>query len=435
MHPARGTRLPAPSAIPHRRSWWGVVTAGALISAATAPGQTAGLSPLTDPLIRELGITRTDISFSYLLGTLAGAIALPFIGRGIDRWGARRVVLTAVIAFALALFGLSFVSDIYGLTAGFVILRMAGQGTLTLAATTAVVKAIQHRRGLAIGLVSAIGSAGISLTPILVERLVSSGGIALAWRIQSVSVLVIVLPMILLLPRHPGFPPARAEEAAASGDGGDIGPDPASGSGEAGPGPSSSPLVTGWTPRAAARTPIFWVIAAALASTGMLSTALAFHQVSILTAQGLSATEAAANFIPQTITAILATLLAGSVAHRLDPRYALATSMVLLAGALCFLPLITGLGMAVVYGLILGAATGAVMAVEPIALAHYYGTESIGGIRGIITSINVGSTALGPILFSLGRDLTGNYSATSLVAAVLPLAVAVTALLAPRPSH
>lgn len=214
-----------------------------------------------------------------------------------------------------------------------------------------------------------------------------------------------------------------------------MGPDPASGSGEAGPEPSSSPVVAGWTPRAAARTPIFWVIAAALASTGMLSTALAFHQVSILTAQGLSTTEAAANFIPQTITAILATLLAGSVAHRLDPRYALATSMVLLAGALCFLPLITGLGMAVVYGLILGAATGAVRAVEPIALAHYYGTESIGGIRGIITSINVGSTALGPILFSLGRDLTGDYSATSLVAAVLPLAVAVTALLAPRPSH
>ncbi|OUM45683.1 hypothetical protein B8W74_00125 [Arthrobacter agilis] len=49
MHAVNGT--PTISVTPARRSWWGVVAAGALISAATAPGQTAGLSPLTDPLI------------------------------------------------------------------------------------------------------------------------------------------------------------------------------------------------------------------------------------------------------------------------------------------------------------------------------------------------------------------------------------------------
>ncbi|WP_247826281.1 hypothetical protein [Arthrobacter antioxidans] len=69
------------------------------------------------------------------------------------------------------------------------------------------------------------------------------------------------------------------------------------------PGPDvagRAPSGTGvWTTNEAARTPIFWVIAAALAATGMLSTALAFHQASILTGQGLSSTEAAANFIPR----------------------------------------------------------------------------------------------------------------------------------------
>ncbi|WP_253908615.1 MFS transporter [Arthrobacter sp. H41] len=395
-----------------QRSWWGVVIAGALISAATAPGQTAGLSPLTDPLIEQLDISRTDISFSYLIGTLAGAVALPFIGRGLDRWGARKVILIAVLAFSLALMALSFVSDIYGLTAGFVILRMAGQGTLTLAATTAVVKAIHHRRGLAVGLVSAVGSAGISLTPLLVERLVSTGGISLAWRIQSLAVLVIVLPMILFLPRHESRPHTVLPQARTT---------------------TAETASPGWSTRDAARTPIFWTIAAALAATGMLSTALAFHQISILTTQGLTTTEAAANFIPQTITAILATLLVGGVAHTLEPRLALAGSMALLAGALCFLPFITGLGLAVAYGLILGAASGSIRAIEPIALAHYFGTENIGGIRGIITSINVGSTALGPILFSLGRDLTGSYAIPSLIAATIPLTVGALALFSPLP--
>ncbi|QSZ51309.1 MFS transporter [Arthrobacter sp. D5-1] len=406
-----------------RKSWAGTVTAAALITAASAPGQTAGLSPFTDPLIDQLGISRTDISLSYLVGTLAGALALPFIGRALDRWGARLVITAAALVFSSALLAMSFVSEILGLTAGFVFLRMAGQGALTLAATTAVVKAVTYRRGLAVGITAAVGSAGISLTPVLVERLISAGGVQLAWRLEAVAVLVIILPMVLLLPRHRPVAvhknPAPQDHAPAAGH-----------DGEHGNGHVRERL---WSGKQAARTPIFWAIAAALAATGMLSTALAFHQVSILTAQGLSTTEAAANFIPQTVTGILATIILGAVSHRLDPRLALAGSMGLLAAALLFLPLITGTLPGIFYGLLLGGAGGAVRAVEPIALAHYFGTASIGGIRGVISAINVGSTALGPILFSLGRDASGGYVMPSLLASAIPLGVAVFALLCPAP--
>lgn len=397
-------------------TWSGTVIAAALITAATAPGQTAGLSPFTDPLIEQLGISRTDLSLSYLIGTLAGAAALPFVGRGLDRWGARKVITAAALVFAATLLALSFATDIAGLTIGFVFLRMAGQGALTLAATTAVVKAITTRRGLALGITAAVGSAGISLTPVLVDRLISAGGVEMAWRYQSLAVLIIILPMVLILPKHRPSAPAKP-----------VPGDPA-------PHPGTIPGAD-WSSRQAARTPIFWAIAAALAATGMLTTGLAFHQISILTTQGLTSTQAAANFIPQTITGILATLIAGALSHRVDPRYALAGSMLLLAGALSFLPFISGLPTALLYGLILGAASGSIRAIEPIALSHYFGTENIGGIRGIITSINVGSTALGPILFSLGRDLTGNYSVPGLAFAILPLSVAVFSLLCPAPGQ
>ena len=365
-------------------------------------------------------MSRTDISFSYLLGTLAGALALPFIGRALDRWGARMVITAAALVFSGTLLAMSFVSEIVGLTAGFVFLRMAGQGALTLAATTAVVKAVTHRRGLAVGITAAAGSAGISLTPVLVERLISTGGVQLAWRLEAAAVLVIILPMVFLLPRHRAAPAPGQESSRSSGSTGDHSPD----------GHAHERL---WSGKQAARTPIFWAIAAALAATGMLSTALAFHQVSILTAQGLSTTEAAANFIPQTVTGILATLALGAASRRLDPRLALAGSMGLLAAALLFLPLVTGTVSGIIYGLLLGGAGGAVRAVEPIALAHYFGTLSIGGIRGVISAINVGSTALGPILFSLGKDTSGGYTVPSLLAAAIPLGVAVFALLCPAP--
>ncbi|WP_231497152.1 MFS transporter [Arthrobacter sp. MA-N2] len=407
-----------------RTSWAGTVTGAALITAASAPGQTAGLSPFTDPLITQLEVSRTDISFSYLVGTLAGALALPFIGRALDRWGARLVITAAALVFSGTLLAMSFVTGVLGLTAGFVFLRMAGQGALTLAATTAVVKAVTKRRGLAVGITAAVGSAGISLTPVLVERLISAGGLQQAWRLEAAGVLLVILPMVLLLPRHrsatpaPG-PPAREDSAATAQHGvGDPG------------GHVPERL---WSGKQAARTPIFWAIAAALTATGMLSTALAFHQVSILTARGLTSTGAAANFIPQTVTGILTTIILGAVSHRLDPRLALAGSMGLLAAALLFLPLVNGTLTGIFYGLLLGAAGGAVRAVEPIALANYFGTASIGGIRGVITAINVGSTALGPILFSLGRDVSGGYVFPALLAAVIPLGVAVFALLCPAP--
>jgi len=42
--------------------WFALVLAGGVLLAMTAPGQTAGLSPFTDPLIEDLGVTRTAIS-------------------------------------------------------------------------------------------------------------------------------------------------------------------------------------------------------------------------------------------------------------------------------------------------------------------------------------------------------------------------------------
>ncbi len=60
----------------------------------------------------------------------------------------------------------------------------------------------------------------------------------------------------------------------------------------------------GLTRAQAVRQPYFWLLASAVAVSGMLGTAVAFHQISLLTARGLTVTEAAANFIPQTIAGL-----------------------------------------------------------------------------------------------------------------------------------
>lgn len=64
---------------------WRVVGMASIVAAVTAPEQTAGVSVFTDHLIRDLGVSRTLISTSYLIGTLGGALALPLVGRALDR--------------------------------------------------------------------------------------------------------------------------------------------------------------------------------------------------------------------------------------------------------------------------------------------------------------------------------------------------------------
>lgn len=194
---ASSPRPAAEHATGRRFHGWRIVCYSALAMAMTAPGQTTGVSVFIDPLIEDLGISRTQVSTAYLAGTLIGACAMPLVGRAIDRYGPRRVIAAVGAVFGAVLTALAFVTGIVGLTAGFVGVRMAGQGALSLVATTTVAYWFDKRRGLALGITSAIGTAGISLAPLLIERLISAYGWRQAWAIEGIAVWLIVIPLAL----------------------------------------------------------------------------------------------------------------------------------------------------------------------------------------------------------------------------------------------
>lgn len=70
-----------------------VVTSASVALALTAPGQTAAISVFIDPLIHSLGLSRSVVSAAYLVGSLSGALVMPFLGRLIDRFGPRRLMI------------------------------------------------------------------------------------------------------------------------------------------------------------------------------------------------------------------------------------------------------------------------------------------------------------------------------------------------------
>ena len=394
---------------------WAIVTAGSVATVMSAPGQTAAISVFTDPIIAELGISRNALSTSYLIGTLAGASAMPLVGRALDRFGIGRTMAVIAAVFGAVLIALSFVTEIVGLTAGFIGIRMAGQGALGLAASTAVAVHITRRRGLALGITSAVGSAGISLAPVVLERVISTYGIDTAWRAEGLAVWAVVIPLALVVfgrARRPA-PSLEAHDATAA---------------------TTGVRHAAWTASAAVRTPMFWTIVAALAAQGMLSTALNFHQIAALGEQGLTPAQAALNFLPQAVATMTLTIGVGALTDKVAPKYGVMFAMGLLAGALLMLPAVTSVATALLYGCLLGASGGALRTVETAAFAHYFGTTHLGAIRGIATTINVGSTAFGPLALSLGQQALGSYGTASAYLAAIPILVALAAVSVRAPS-
>lgn len=396
---------------------WHVVAYAAIALAATGPGQTVGISLFVDPLIDDLGISRAQVSTAYLIGTLGGAVALPWIGRVLDRFGIRRTMAVIGAVFGAVLIGISFATSVLGLTAGFVGLRMAGQGALGLTATTAVALWFHHRRGMAAGIVSAIGALGISATPLLLEYYLLDLGWRTAWRIEGLAIWAIVIPVALLgmrdrpadLGQHPDGPVAAGAE-----------PPPAAGS-------------VGLTRAQTLRQPYFWLIATAVALSGLLTTAVSFHQISLLTARGLTTAQAAANFVPQTVAGLVATLTAGYLMDRFAGRWMIVASMVTLSTALWWGTLVSPGMAAFAFGIMLGAAGSIIRAVEATSLPRAFGTRHIGSIRGLVASISVAGTACGPLLFATAAAATGSYSPVLLASAAVPLLVAGWGVIAREP--
>ncbi len=78
------------------------MVAGTLGLIMTSPGQSYVVSIFIEHFIKDLGISRTLVSTLYTGATLAGSFALPFVGRQIDHYGSRKIVLVVCLAFGAA---------------------------------------------------------------------------------------------------------------------------------------------------------------------------------------------------------------------------------------------------------------------------------------------------------------------------------------------
>ena len=397
---------------------WPIVAYAAVVLGMTAPGQTVGVSVFVDPVITGLGLSRSQVSTAYLIGTLSGALALPLVGRMIDRFGVRRMTVAIAGAFGAVLAGMSGVAGFLTLTVGFIGIRMLGQGSLSLASTTAVALWFDRRRGVAIGISSAAGAALMSLAPLVLGAAITRFDWRLTWTLAGLAVWAIVVPIAWFGLRDRPAELGQQVDGKAPTEAPDVAPDAAA---------------AGWTRAEAMRTLMFWAITAAVGTSGLIVTALAFHQISLLGEQGLTARQAAANFLPQTAAGTVGILVMGSLVDRVAPRILVAASMGSIAVAMVLAQLAAPGLLAISFGIALGAGGGTIRTLEAATFPRYFGVDHIGEIRGLVMALNVAASAFGPLLLALGFERYGSYGPALTMLMVLPAAVALLTLFAPIP--
>ena len=144
---------------------WVMLGVGGLTFFATGPAQSHIFSVYISPISDDLGISRTSISSAYAIATLAAALGLPYIGRLIDRFGVRRVVLAVAILFGFANIAFGHVTGLVTLALAFAALRFLGQGSLALSANYLVSQWFSRKRGIALSLTALGFSVSMALHP------------------------------------------------------------------------------------------------------------------------------------------------------------------------------------------------------------------------------------------------------------------------------
>ena len=383
-----------------------MVAVAAVAKFSSGPGQSYVFAVFIDPVLAYTGLSRTALSGVYMAGTLAGAVVVMLVSRLADRFGARAMLVAVALALGGVCLGLAFVAGVAAVVVLFATLRAVAQGPLPVIGTLLTVQWFVRRRGLAVAVAGLGATASNALLPPLAQALNAAIGWQRAYLVLGLLIWLLVIPLALLLVRN--YP----EDLGLHPDGATQPPERDA---------VARPLEAREPPRRVLTSPDFWLLAVPLSASSFVSTALVFHQVSIFAERGLGAGVAAAAFAPFAAAATGGTMLAGFLVARVGVRWLLLASLSLLLVALAAVQLMATPTTAVLYALLLGAASGMQTVLSGVTWAHYYGRRGLGRVQGAASMVSIVASAVAPLPLAALQQAFGGYGPGLLIFASVPL--------------
>jgi MFS family permease len=389
------TTLPAPAqddldlAALHGR--WGVVvasSAGFGLGLSGLPFFTVGV--FVAPLTHAFSWSAVQIQAGLTVMLLCNIVTLPVAAWLAGRFGARRIALGSVAAFAASFMALGALNgDLREFYLNGVLLSVAGAGTLGVIWARAISTWFIQRRGMALGAaMMGTGATGL-VAPILANQLIAATGWRSAYVILGALPLLIALPLVFIFFRErPGAPDEDGQKLR------DI---------------FAPTILRQWR---------FWMIGVAFLLIGWTVAGSIPNLIGFLTSRGYTAAQAAglASFLG--LFVVLGRLGCGAL---LDRLWAPAVAAIFFGAAALACVLLSAErlapGIVIFAAAALGLAAGAEFDVLPYLTARYFGLERLGSVLALLTAFFYLGAALGPWGFRYLHDITGGYRAALLTGA------------------
>jgi len=348
------------------------------------------------PLAAAFAGSREAVSLVLTASFLSGSIVAPFLGRALDRFRVRNIMIAGALCSSAGYALTSRATSLGDLYWSFALLVGIGAATMGgLSSATLVSNWFVARRGTALG----IATIGISLSGFLMPTVATALIQAVGWReaylvYAAVTVLVVVPPVAWVVVNRP-------EELGLHPDG--------AGSLAAGAARRREPERV-WTTREILRDSQFWLISTCFGCAFFATSGLLVHLVPHATDLGIDEFGAAACLSVAAGFATLAKFAFGYLVDRVSPRLAL---------GLCFGTQLLGVGGIsqasgqlglLAGGAIFGFGFGGMVPLQGALTGDLFGRLSYGKVAGLIRPVQTPLHILGPPLAGRVFDATHSYN-------------------------
>jgi MFS family permease len=358
------------------------------------------------PLAAAFGWSRTEVSLAFTLTALTVAACSPFIGRLLDRYPARRIVIPCTAIYGVTFASLAFLtSHLSHLLAVFFVLGVVGNATTQLGYARIVSAWFDRERGRALAAVMAGSGLGSMVFPPIAQALISACGWRAAYAVLGGVILLLGIPLAALFLYEPAASPSQPAAQPAHID---------------------TPL---WQSILTFR---FLGIVGALLLFSFATNGLYAHWAALLTDRGFPAELAATVLSVAGLAALISKLSTGYLLDRFVAGRAVAG--LLAACAMGFLCVTYGhatwlaFAAAILVGLGMGAESDAV----PFLLTRYFGLARFSELYGYTWCFYAIAGALGPLVMGRMFDRTGSYQVVLFVSFGMIVAAALLFASLPR---
>lgn len=391
---------------------WVNLSIAALAMLGTLPGRTQGLGLITEPLLRDLQIDRIAYAQINFWATLMGAFFCIGVGRLLDRFGSRSIMGLLVTLLGAVVVFMSGVTGFFLLFIAITLTRGLGQSALSVASLNLVGQWFRKRLNKAMGVYSILVSMAFMLAFPLVGWTVLEFGWRVAWSGIGWLILGLLLPLVIIFVRR------NPESCGIDNKQEQF---------------SDEDLKTGYTFKAALRTPAFWVFALATSTYNLIVSGIGLFNESILLERGFEAGIYHRALAVIAISSLLGNFLGGWLTSNWRANRVMALAMSLLVISLVALPFLNRLWQVMAWAMFMGIVGGFVIVLFFSFWSKHYGRRELGRIQGSAQMLTVLASAIGPWLLAGCVDLTGSYAPVLFILAFVVGVLAVTAWLVKLP--